>query len=51
MTLYIQTVAQAQVAELIVAEFTGQKAARLVAELCDAFPYQCFVDCVIAIHR
>jgi hypothetical protein len=51
MSLDIQAIAQAQMAKFLVAEFTGQKAARLVAELCDAFPYQRFVDCVIPIHR
>ncbi len=43
MELDIQTIAQAQSAELILAEFTGEKSARLVAKLCDALIDQRFV--------
>ncbi len=51
MTLDIQAIAQAQVAKLVFAELAGEKSARLVAKLCDAFVHQRFVDQVIPIHR
>jgi hypothetical protein len=42
--LDIQAIAQTQMAKFVIAQLAGQEAARLVAKLCDAFPYQRFVD-------
>jgi hypothetical protein len=51
MALDIQAVAQAQEAKFILTELAGKETACLVAELCDAFAHQRFVDCVIPVHR
>ena len=50
MALNVQAIAQAQMAELVLAQFAGEESARLVAKLRDALINQRFVDRVIPIH-
>ena len=51
MTLDVQTVLQAQRAELLLGQFTGEKTPELIAVLIHALLHNRLINAVITIHK